>query len=147
MILRSFSAKICVSFICVGLCTCNRIHKGEQLSSAEIAQITALGLLDKDETVYQFYSNFKGVAGAGNFYTNKRIAHYWHYQNDRQIDFAYYQDIAHISPTLHPMGDFTIPFLTVVRKDSTRFRFYVDGDTDEVTAFFSNCRTHWQAGK
>jgi hypothetical protein len=147
MLLRSFSAKSCILLVGIGLCTCNRIYEGKQLSSAEIAQISALGLLKKNEKIYQFYSNFKGVGGAGNFYTTKRIAHYWHHHDDKQVDFAYYQDISHLSLTPHPMGDFTIPFITVVRKDSTRFRVYVDGNTAEVNSFFSNCRSHWQAGQ
>ncbi|RZK31034.1 MAG: hypothetical protein EOO57_16920 [Hymenobacter sp.] len=131
----------------LGLHACDTIYKGDQLSSAELAHIRALGLLDSDEKIYQFYSNFKGVKGAGNFYTTKRIAHYWRYHETQQTDFAYYRDIAAINLTPHPAGDFTIPFLTIVKKDKTQFRVYVDGRATEVTAFFASCRTHWLAGR
>lgn len=130
----------------LALASCAKIYTGEELSSNNIEYIKQLGLLDSNESVYQFYSN-NGVKGAGNFYTNKRIAHYWNHQRDKQNEFTYYKDIAHISTTYHPHGDFVIPFMTVTKKDSTQFKVYVDGNDTEVKSFFDNCRIHWQAGK
>jgi hypothetical protein len=147
MALSTFATPTCALLLCLGLSACNNIYQGDQLSAKEIAQIRTLGLLSADEKIYQFYSNNRGVKGAGNFYTTKRIAHYWLTKRDRQVDFAYYRDVARISLTSHPAGDFTIPFLTIVRKDSTQFRIYVDGNEPEISKFFLGCRSHWQAGR
>ncbi|RZK40554.1 MAG: hypothetical protein EOO57_02395 [Hymenobacter sp.] len=146
MKLSDFISPTCALFLCV-IVSCNNIYQGNQLSTKELAQIRKLGLLDTDEKIYQFYSNNQGVKGAGNFYTTKRIANYWLYRGNRQIDFAYYRDITRISLTTHPSGDFTIPFITITRRDSTQFKVYVDGKESEIKNFLSGCQTHWRAGQ
>ena len=147
MTLSNFVTSVCALVLCLGLLSCDKIYRGDQLSAKELTQIKNLGLLNVNEKIYQFYSNNRGVKGAGNFYTTKRIAHYWLNNQEKQTDFAYYRDIARVSLTTHPAGDFTIPFLTIVRKDSTQFRIYVDGSEPEINNFFLGCRSHWQAGK
>lgn len=132
--------------IILAFTSCAKIYTGEELSSNDIEHIKQLGLLDAGESIYQFYSN-NGIKGAGNFYTTKRIAHYWNHQHNRQNEFAYYSDVAYISTTYHPQGDFVVPYMTVVKKDSTQFKVYVDGEEAEVKSFFDNCQLHWRAGK
>jgi hypothetical protein len=126
--------------------SCTKIYTGEELSSKEIEHIKKLGLLDSGEEIYQFYSN-NGVKGAGNFYTTKRVARYWHHQQDKQNEFAYYKDIARISLTYHPHGDFVIPSMTIIKNDSTQFKVYAEGEEAEVKSFFDNIQTHWRAEK
>lgn len=136
-----------ISFaVTLALTSCAKIYTGEELSSKEMEYIKKLGLLNSGEKIYQFYSN-NGVKGAGNFYTTKRVAHYWYYQQDKQNEFAYYKDIARISLTYHPPRDFVIPFMTIVKNDSTQFKVYVDGEDAEVKSFFDNFQIHWRAGK
>lgn len=146
MKLNDFVTSACALLLCA-VFSCNKIYQGDQLSAKELAQIKNLGLLDANESIYQFYSNNRGVKGAGNFYTTKRVANYWLYRNNRQTSFAYYRDIARINLTTHPPGDFTIPFITVTKKDSTQFKVYVDGSELEVKNFFLSCQNHWQNGQ
>ena len=147
MVRSNYTTPICTLLLCLSLSACDKIYQGDQLSTKEIAQIRNLGLLGTDEKIYQFYSNYRGVKGAGNFYTTKRIAHYWLYNSDRQVDFAYYIDVARINLITHPAGDFTIPYLTIVRKDSTRFMVYVDGSESDINSFFLSYQSHLQAGQ
>ncbi|HET9502069.1 MAG TPA: hypothetical protein VFO93_00910 [Hymenobacter sp.] len=146
MKLRDFISLACVLLPCV-ISSCNKIYRGDQLSTKELEQIRKLGLLDANEKIYQLYSNHQGIKGAGNFYTTKRIANYWLHRGNKQTSFAYYQDIAHINLTTHPPGDFTIPFVTVTRNDSTQFKVYIDGSGSEVKDFFLSCRNHWKSGR
>ena len=123
---------------------CTRMYTGDQLSQDETKRIKELGRLDEDEKIYQFYSNNEGVDGEGNFYTAKRIGHYWNYQHLKELQSARYQNIVRIAIAYHPPGDFVIPFLLVTRKDSTQFKIYVDGEDAEAKAFFNNCRVPWK---
>lgn len=105
-----------------------------------------LARLSADEQIYQFYSNNGGVEGAGNYYTTKRIGHYWRYQRAQETESAYYQDVARVTINYNPPGDFVIPYLLVTRKDSTQFKVYVGGERGQVRDFFAKCRAHWKAG-
>jgi hypothetical protein len=130
--------------------SCSHIHNGKELSSREIQQIKEIGLLNPQEKIYQFYSNAPfNKTNAGNFYSTERIAHYWLDDNKRktQVNFAYYRDIKRITTTYNPHGDFVIPFITVIKKDSTQFNVYVEGDKSDVKFFFDSCFLHWRAGK
>jgi hypothetical protein len=131
----------------VGLSSCERIYRGDELSPSETAQIKALAHLSADEQIYQFYSNNGGVEGAGNYYTSKRIGHYWRNERDLETESAYYQDVARLTMAYNPPGDFVIPYLLVTRKDSTQFRVYVGGEREQVRDFFVSCRAHWKAGQ
>lgn len=129
-----------------GLSSCERIYRGDQLSPRETARVKVLAHLSADEQIYQFYSNNGGVEGAGNYYTTKRIGHYWRNQSAQETESAYYQDVARITMHYNPPGDFVIPYLLVTRKDSTQFKVYVGGEDVQVRDFFAKCRTHWKAG-
>jgi len=144
---RSFLNRLLVvAAAVVGLSSCERIYRGDQLSPSETARIRTLAQLSADEQIYQFYSNNGGVEGAGNYYTTKRIGHYWRYQRTQKTESAYYQDVARITINYNPPGDFVIPYLLVTRKDSTQFKVYVGGEREQVRDFFVKCRAHWKAG-
>ncbi|WP_426492682.1 hypothetical protein [Hymenobacter sp. 102] len=135
-----------VAAAAIGLSSCERTYRGDQLSANETTRIKALAQLSEDEQIYQFYSNNDGVEGAGNYCTTKRIGHYWRGQRAYEIESAYYQDIARITPYYNPPGDFVVPYLLVTRKDSTQFKVFVGGEHRQVKDFFVKCLTHWRVG-
>jgi hypothetical protein len=144
---RSFLNRfLVVAAAAAGLSSCESIYRGDQLSPSKTALIKALAQLSADEQIYQFYSNNGGVEGAGNYYTTKRIGHYWRYQRDQETESAYYQYVARITINYNPPGDFVIPYLLVTRKDSTQFKVYVGGEREQVRAFFVKCHAHWKTG-
>src|SRR5690242_21871006 len=80
------------------LFSCNHIQTGDTLSRSDIEYIQNLHLLDQNEKIYKFYSEYKKKV-AGNFFTNKRIAKYWIDERNKeknQISFAFYPDIKSI---------------------------------------------------
>jgi len=81
------------------------IETEDTLSKTDIERIQKLNLLDKDEKIYKFYSEFKNKV-AGNFFTDRRIAKYWIDENDKTKDvtvFAFYQDIKSIATFIMQM--------------------------------------------
>ena len=107
-----------------------------------------MGLLDQDETIVKYYSNYSKDK-AGNFFTDKRIAHYWLDENDdskTDISFAYYPDILAIDTNFH-VHDFDIPYMTIWRKDSTNFRVFIDGTEKQKRDFFIEAINIWRKKK
>ena len=127
------------------LCSCkNKIETNETLSKKDIQQIQKLNLLDKDEKIYQFYSEFKNNV-AGNFYTDNRMASYWLDEHDtlkNKIEFAYYKDIIKLDTTYFA-GTTYCPYLLVTRKDSSNFKVCVEGKKSEITTFFIDAINKW----
>lgn len=107
-----------------------------------------MGLLDKDEKIVKYYSNYSKDK-AGNFFTDKRIAHYWLDENDdskTEISFAYYPDIVAIDTNFN-VHDFDIPYMTIWKKDSTNFRVYIDGTEKQKRDFFLEAINIWRKKK
>jgi hypothetical protein len=135
-------------FFCLSLLTqlsCNKIETGDSLSKSDIEYIKKLGLLNENEKIYKFYSNFKN-RNAGNFFTDKRIASYWiddKHHKENQLSYAYYADIRSID-TIYYAGLTYSPFLLVSKSDSTQFKVYVDGKKGEIKSFFEDALTQWK---
>jgi hypothetical protein len=128
--------------------SCQNIESGESLNKETITQIKELGLLDDNERIIKYYSNYEKDK-AGNFFTDKRIAHYWLDEHDvskTDISFAYYQDIASID-TNFKANDFDIPYMVVKKKDSTAFKVYIDGTLKQKKAFFEEAIKIWKKVK
>lgn len=129
--------------------SCQEIETGNTLDKKTIAFIENLGLLDKDEKIIKFYSNHTKKT-AGNFYTDKRIAHYWLDQHDSSktdVSFSFYQDIISIDTLFNVYGDFTIPYMTIKKKDSSEFKVYIDGTHEQEKAFFEGAINTWKKQK
>jgi hypothetical protein len=126
----------------------NKIETDTSLKETDKAYIRSLHLLDREETIKKFYSQFKNKAG-GNFITNKRIAAYWINERDKSkntTNFAYYPDIIAID-TIYNV-DFTYnPYLIITRTDSTRFNVYVGGKHNDIKAFFEDAISTWKHHK
>lgn len=130
------------------LSSCNKIENHKTLSQDEINLIKGLKILDNDETIYQFYSEFKNEA-AGNFYTNKRIASYWIDKRDakkNQTNFAYYKDIIKID-TIYKAGLTYSPYMLITTKDNKTFKVCIDGKKDEIKTFFENSLREWRKNR
>jgi hypothetical protein len=132
----------------IALSACNKIYDGEQLSSKTINRLKSLKLLNSRERIYQFYSNAPSkAAGAGNFYSTERIAHYWLDDDKRkhEVGFAYYKDIAHIDTVYLTKTLTYISYMVITRKDGSQFRVYVGGKKPQVRTFFEHAVAHWKA--
>jgi len=130
------------------LSSCNKIENHKTLPQDDINRIKSLKILDDDETIYQFYSQFKNQF-AGNFYTNKRIASYWIDKRDakkNQTDFAYYKDIIKID-TIYNSGLTYSPYMLITTKGNKTFQVSVDGKKDQIKSFFENSLREWRKRK
>jgi len=127
---------------------CNKIETGDTLSKTDIERIQNLKLLDQDEKIYKFYSEFKNDV-AGNFYTDKRMAKYWIDDRDKSKDvavFAFYPDIKSID-TVYFAGSTYCPYMLVTRKDGSQFKVCVEGKRKEIKAFFEDAIGIWSKNK
>ena len=130
------------------LLACNHIQTGDTLSKTDIDRIQKLNLLDKNEKIYKFYSEFKSDV-AGNFFTDKRLAKYWIDKKDKakdQISFAYYPDIKSID-TVYNAGATFCPYLLVTKNDGSQFKVCVDGKQKEIKEFFEEAINKWRQNK
>ena len=130
------------------LTSCQTVETGESLDEKTKAQIKKLGLLKDNEKIIKYYSNYEKDK-AGNFFTDKRIAHYWLDQHDAlktDISFAYYQDIISIDTT-YQAYDFNIPYMTIMKKDSSTFKVYIDGTLEQKKSFFEEAMHLWNKSK
>ncbi len=128
--------------------SCNKIENHKTLSSDDIQYIKSLKILEDNETIYQFYSEFK-IKYAGNFYTNKRIASYWIDKRDprkNEIVFAYYRDISKID-TIYNAGATYCPYLLVTAKNGNTFQVSVEGQRKEIKLFFEHAIQEWRKRK
>ncbi len=120
------------------------------MKTKDIEFIRALGLLANDESIIFFYSNFTKDK-AGNLITSKRIGHYWldphgKTKNKSDTSFAFYSDIVSIDTT-YEVPDTYAPYLTVTKKDSTKFKVYVDGSRSDIKSFFEEAILRWKRTK
>ncbi|OMP79965.1 hypothetical protein BW716_07040 [[Flexibacter] sp. ATCC 35208] len=116
------------------------------ISERLIQRLKDLHLLDEDETIYQFYSNYRKRI-AGNFVSSKRVATY--YIDDRskskdEIAFAYYENIRTMD-TLYRSAQVGTPHLLVTTYDHKLIKVYVDGSRATVQSFFDKALEQWAA--
>lgn len=126
----------------------NDIESGDTLKKETLDLIKSLGLLDHDERIIKFYSNFEEDK-AGNFFTNKRIGHYWldsHDKSKNDTSFAYYKDILSID-TVYNVPDTYSPYMKITKSDSSEIKVYVGGEHDKIKAFFEDAIGLWHKNK
>ena len=126
----------------------NKIESGETLAKTDKDYIQSLNLLDKDEKIYKFYSEYKNKI-AGNFFTNKRLAKYWidnQNKSKNEISFAYYLDIKSID-TIYNAGATYCPYLLVTKKDGSKFKVCVEGTRNDIKTFFEEALNTWKRNK
>lgn len=119
------------------LVSCNHIESGETLSQEEVDYVKRLNLLDDGENIIAFYSEYN-IKGAGNFFTDRRLAAYWiddRYAEKNDTVFAYYEDIVQIDTVYIAALTYT-SYLLVTRRNGTKFKVCVDGEKQDVKWFF-----------
>jgi len=134
-----------VTFILLLLISCNKIENSKTLDKKDIEYIKSLGLLQDDELIYGFYSQFKNSV-AGNFFTNKRVASYWidkRNANKNEVKFAYYNEIIKID-TVYNVGVTYSPYLLVTKTNDSTFKVSVDGKKEEIKAFYEGAIREWK---
>lgn len=139
--------KISIALISFFLFSCNQIETGNSLNKSDIRYIESLHLLDKDEKIYKFYSEFK-KRNAGNFFTDKRVAKYWideHDDDKNQISYAFYWDIKSID-TVYYAGLTYSPYMLVTKLDNSKFKVCADGAKNEIKSFFEDALKKWMNG-
>jgi translation initiation factor 2B subunit (eIF-2B alpha/beta/delta family) len=102
--------------------------------------------LDKDESIVRYTANYDKEV-AGNFFTNKRIAHYWideHSSSKNSLGSAYFDEIVSIDTIYNTTSVSQASFLTITKKDSSRFKVYVSGSRPEVDSFFKPAILAWK---
>ena len=132
-------------FLLFFLFACNHIETGDSLPKSEKEYIRGLNLLDENENIYKFYSEYK-MKVAGNFFTDKRIAKYWIDEYDKekdQIVFSFYKDIKFIDTIYHAGATYT-PYMLITKTDGSTFKVSVDGKKEEVKSFFEDALNLWR---
>ena len=123
---------------------CHKIETGDSLSKTDINRIQSLHLLDSNEKIYKFYSEYKTTV-AGNFFTNKRMARYWIDERDNlknEISSAFYSDLQSID-TVYYAGLTYCPYMRVTKKDGRQFKVCVEGKRKEIKSFFEDALNLW----
>lgn len=126
--------------------SCNKITSGDNLTKSDIQKIKELGILNDDERIIKFYSEYKNNV-AGNFYTDKRVASYWQDENHKtknEINSAFYEDVLRMD-TVAYAGVTYSPYLNVIRKDSTTFKVHFDGEKTEIQKIFKEVISIWKS--
>jgi hypothetical protein len=129
-------------------CKGNRSETEDSLSKSDIEYIRSLNIVDSDEKIYKFYSEFK-KKNAGNFYTDKRIAKYWideRSKDKNQIFSAFYPEIKSIDTVYNPGATFC-PHMLITKLDGTQFKVCADGKREEIKTFFEDALKLWQQKK
>ena len=140
--------KLTIWILFFALLACNSITTGDHLSNEDIKRIQQMGLLEKDEQILKFYSEFKHSV-AGNFYSNQRLASYWqdeHDQSKNTINPAFYTDIISID-TVCNAGVTNSPYMLVMQKDSSTFKVCFDGNLEEIRRTFTEAINIWKNKK
>jgi hypothetical protein len=148
MTLRTLYIFACISLTNLISCTNEKIETEQSLKKETLDLIKSLGLLDDNEQILKYYSNFEKEK-AGNFFTTKRIAHYWLDEYDKaknDTSFAFYNEIAFID-TLYQVPDTFAPYMTITKKDSSKFRVYVGGKKNEMKSFFEDAIMTWKKSR
>ena len=130
------------------LLSCNKIETVETLSKHDIERIKKLKLLDDDETIYRFYSEYNNKV-AGDFFTNKRLAKYWLDEKNKtrnEVSSAFYPDVKSID-TVYYAGATYCPYLLVTKKDDSQFKVCVNGERQEIKSFFDEALNAWTKNK
>ncbi|MES2587527.1 MAG: hypothetical protein V4622_01025 [Bacteroidota bacterium] len=127
------------------LVSCNSILNQDELSKSDLERLKTLNLLDEDEKIIKFYSEYKNSV-AGNFYTNKRLASYWLDENDESkndTNCAFYEDIAKLDTVVYAGATFS-PYIKVICNDSSSFKVCFDGEKEEIRKTFLDIIAIWK---
>mgnify|MGYP003408678667 CR=1 len=126
-------------------CSKNKIETNDSLQTDDINYIKNLGLLDDDEKVIRFYSEYKNEV-AGNFFTDKKVCEYWidkRNPSKNQKNFAFYKDIIKLKPNYNPGLTYS-KYIEVTKSDGSTFKICMNGTKAEVEDFVNVMVLTWK---
>ncbi len=120
-----------------------------KLSEKDLAYINRIIPLDQNEVIELFETNggTKGFKAAGNFITNKRLAHYW---IDGKNDAAHslkYDQIDSLVTIDRTRAATYASYIEVYGRNGYSFRVYIDADSSRTWNFFNKAIQNWQSKK
>jgi hypothetical protein len=125
--------------------SCNNIQSGSNLSASEHSRIDKLFRLEENETIINFYSEFKSSV-TGNFYTEIRVATYWIDENNdskNQVNNAFYTEITKID-TVTNVGLTYSPYLLITKENGSSFKVCFDGEKSDLKRIFTDVLNRWE---
>lgn len=137
-----------IFFLFLIVVSCNNIQSGSNLSASELSRIDKLFRLEENETIINFYSEFKSSV-AGNFYTEKRVATYWideHNDAKNQVNNAFYKEITNID-TVTYAGLTYSPYLLITKENGSSFKVCFDGEKSELERIFIDVLNRWRKAR
>jgi hypothetical protein len=146
--MRIYSFIIFFQGIILLSCHNQKIETENSLQKPTLNLIKSLGLLENDEKIIKYYSNFEKNK-AGSFFTSRRIAHYWLDKYDKSkndTSFAFYENISSID-TVYEVPDTFSPYMKITKSDNTEFKIYVDVGKEETKLFFEDAIKLWKQKK
>ena len=116
------------------------------LSKEDIEYINALIPLEEGEKIELFETNggLKGFKTAGNFITNRRIAHYWVDDNGSDIQALTYDQIDTLKLVDRTEVATYASFIEVFGVNQTSFKVYVDAGGVRTAEFFARAMENWE---
>jgi hypothetical protein len=132
----------------INLIGCTLIKNDDNLTESDLKYIRSLGLIDENENILKFSSSMN-IKTSGNFITDKRLASYWIDKDDNKSykDFAFYSDIVKIDSVDKTNALTYASYLEITKRDSSRFKVYIDGDKDKYRSFIKIANTKWSEHK
>jgi len=142
-----------IVILAFGIYSCQYgLKNGEEISNEDKEFIRELGILDADEDIILINSQSGSsdeLKQAANFYSTKRLASYWLDENNDAktlINSAYFHEIDTILLTDLSKDWANTSYLRILKKDSTEFNVYVDGDSITTWTFFNGAIKAWKKG-
>jgi hypothetical protein len=131
------------------LFSCARDKNETNLNKEDLATISTIIPLDKNETIELFETNggFNGLKTSGNLITNKRIASYWLDGNNDEIHTIEYKDIDSIHTKDHSKALTYASYLQIYSSSKSNFKVYVDADSSRTWRFFNKAIENWKLHK
>ncbi len=141
------SLKFLVLIIGLSLFGCSDVPTEKNISPEDHAFIESLGILEAEEEIELFESNggWGGLKSAGAFITSQRIAYYWLEDGEKEINAAFFAtDIDSITVTDLSTKLTYASYLTIYKRDQSKFNVYIDADSARVQEFYVKANNNLQ---
>lgn len=125
------------------------IIDGSHLGDSDRAYIASLGLLENDENIILFSSGSDHKT-SGNFFTAKKVVHYWNDSNDPKNNstaYANYNDIDNIIITYSDDWVYATKLKIELLNDSSFYLYINDDNHAAEVDFYNRLIEQWQQSK
>lgn len=127
--------------------SCIKNKKTEKsLTKKDLEYINSIIPLEKEEGIELFDTNagFSGIKTAGNFITNKRLAHYWIDGKNDKICSIKYSDIDSLKTVNKTNAATYASYIQVYSSTQKNFKVYIDADNTRTKNFFKKAKENWK---